>query len=90
MKKAVALKYEKSKSNAPKVVAKGQGIKAQKIIELAKEYGVEVYEDPALVEILSKVELQEEIPETLYVAVAKILAFVYRKKRSVNDDFDSR
>ena len=42
---------------------------------------MEVYEDPDLVEILSKVELQEEIPQTLYVAVAKILAFVYRKKK---------
>lgn len=81
MKKAVALKYEKDKANAPTVVAKGKGIKAQKIIELAKEHGVEIYEDPDLVEVLSKVELQEEIPESLYIAVAKILAFVYRKKK---------
>ncbi|WP_041354044.1 EscU/YscU/HrcU family type III secretion system export apparatus switch protein [Nitratiruptor sp. SB155-2] len=80
-KKAVALRYEKKSSNAPKVIAKGEGYRAQKIIELAHEYGIELYEDPDLVEVLSKVELHEEIPQKLYVAVAKLLAYIYRKKK---------
>ena len=83
MKKAVALRYEKGSANAPKVVAKGQGYKAQKIIELAKEHGVELYEDADLVEVLSQVEIDEEIPESLYLAVAKILAYIYRKKKEL-------
>ncbi|BCD60071.1 MULTISPECIES: EscU/YscU/HrcU family type III secretion system export apparatus switch protein [unclassified Nitratiruptor] len=80
-KKAVALQYDKKSSNAPKVIAKGEGYRAQKIIELAQEHGIELYEDPELIEVLSKVELDEEIPQKLYVAVAKILAYIYRKKK---------
>lgn len=82
MKKAVALRYDRTKEVAPKVVAKGEGYKAQKIIDLAKEHGVEIVEDPDLVQILSKVEVEEQIPESLYLAVAKILAFVYEKKKN--------
>ena len=81
LKKAVALKYEAKRSNAPKVVAKGKGDIAKKILEIAKENGIEIYEDPALVEALSSLEINQEIPPRLYEAVAKIIAFVYKKKK---------
>ncbi|MDD5452524.1 MAG: EscU/YscU/HrcU family type III secretion system export apparatus switch protein [Desulfovibrionales bacterium] len=78
IKKAVSLKYEPAKDSAPKVTAKGQGVVADKIIALAKENNIPIHEDPDLVEILSKLDLEEEIPPTVYVLVAEILAFVYR------------
>jgi len=78
--KAVALKYEADKDTAPKVVAKGRGFIAQKIIELARQHGVPLKEDEALVEVLSKLDLYEEIPVELYKAVAEILVFVYQIK----------
>jgi flagellar biosynthesis protein len=76
-KKAAALKYERGKG-APRVVAKGEGEIAEKIIEIAKENGITVLEDKNLVELLMEIELGEEIPEELYRAVAKILAYVYK------------
>ncbi len=78
IKKAIALKYEKEKDNAPKVVAKGKGVVAQKIIEIAEENGIYIKEDPELVEILSTLDIYEEIPEELYKAVAEILVFIYK------------
>lgn len=85
MKKAVALKYEPQKDKAPKVIAKGRGRVAEKIIELAKKYGIPIYEDKQLVSMLMKLDLEEIIPENLYPIVAKIIAFIYtldRKKFS--------
>jgi flagellar biosynthesis protein len=81
-KKAVAIKYELT-DNAPKVVAKGRGYIADKIIQLAKQHGVPLKEDEALVEILSKLDIYEEIPIELYKAVAEILVFVYKLKGKV-------
>ena len=75
-KKAVALKYEQSRDQAPRVVAKGAGELAEKIIEVAKKHGVPVVEDKGLVSALMKVEVYEEIPPELYRAVAKVLVFV--------------
>jgi len=80
IKKAVALKYEAKKNNAPKLVAKGQGKIAEKIIEIAKEYGITIKEDKELVEMLSKLDIGDEIPPHLYEVVAKIFAYVYRNK----------
>lgn len=77
-KKAVALRYEPNKDNAPKVVAKGRGYIADKIIQIARQHGVPLREDETLVEILSKLDLYEEIPVEIYKAVAEILAFIYR------------
>lgn len=82
-KKAVALKYEPAKDSAPKVVAKGRGYVAEKIIEVAKEHGVPLREDITLVEVLSKLDLYEEIPIELYKAVAEILVFVYKIRGKV-------
>jgi flagellar biosynthesis protein len=76
--KAAALKYERGVDAAPTVVAKGSGLVAEKIISLALENGVPVHEDQNLIEILSTIDLYEEIPTELYKAVAEILAFVYK------------
>lgn len=82
-KKAVALKYEAEKDKAPKVVAKGRGFIAQRIIELARQHSIPMKEDEALVEILSKLDIYEEIPVELYKAVAEILVFVYQVKGKI-------
>ena len=75
--KAVALKYEQTKDNAPKVTAKGEGKTAQKIIQIAKESGVTLKKDENLVELLSKVELDAEVPPQMYKAVAELFSFLY-------------
>lgn len=75
---AVALHYEGGKDHAPRVTAKGQGFVAERIVEIAKEHGVQIHEDPDLVTLLSKLDVAREIPENLYKAVAEVLAFVYR------------
>ncbi|ACO03293.1 MAG TPA: flagellar biosynthesis protein FlhB [Persephonella sp.] len=78
---AVALKYEKGKMAAPKVIAKGKNHIAQKIKEIAKKYDIPVVEDPPLARSLySSCEIGDMIPENLYVAIAKILAKIYRRK----------
>ncbi|HIJ60395.1 MAG TPA: flagellar biosynthesis protein FlhB [Nitrospirae bacterium] len=79
--KATALKYKPEQDQAPKIVAKGSGKMAEKIISIAKEYKVPLKEDPQLVEILSTLDLYQEIPPELYRAVAEILAFVYKMSK---------
>ena len=74
---AAALKYDTRKDAAPKVIAKGQGIIAEKIIELARKNNVPIKCDPNLVQILSRLDIDEQIPVELYKAVAEILAFIY-------------
>jgi flagellar biosynthesis protein len=80
-KKAVALKYQQKLDNAPKVIAKGKGIAAEKIIEIAREHDIYIQNDPDLIEVLSQLDLNEEIPPDLYVVVAELLAFVYSLNR---------
>ncbi len=75
--KAAALRYER-REGAPKVVAKGEGKVAERIVEVAKESGVPILEDKVLVSLLMEVELGEKIPPELYKAVAKVLAYVYK------------
>ncbi len=72
---AVALHYDEV--NAPRVVAKGNDDIAQKIMEIARRHNVPLQENTELVRLLSKVELGEQIPEVLYLAVAEIIAFAY-------------
>lgn len=79
--KAVALKYNPEVASAPVVVAKGQGYLADEIVRRAKENGVPMQEDASLVEVLSKLDLEQEIPPELYRLVAEILSFVYRADR---------
>ena len=73
---AVALTYDAP--NAPRVVASGRGLIGQRIIEAAEVHGVPIERNAVLAEALSTIELETEIPERLYVAVAEILAFVLR------------
>ncbi|MCD6430171.1 MAG: flagellar biosynthesis protein FlhB [Deltaproteobacteria bacterium] len=77
---AVALVYNQESSEAPLVVAKGAGLVAEKIKKTAREHGVPVVENKALARLLFKtVELNQMIPETLYQAVAEVLAYIYRR-----------
>lgn len=76
--KAAALQYDRKVSSAPRVTAKGKGKTAQKIIEIAKENNLPIRKDEDLVELLSKVELDKEVPENLYKAVAEVFTFVYK------------
>jgi flagellar biosynthesis protein len=76
--RAVALAYDPATGSAPKVVAKGKGRTAAQILELAAKNGVPVRRDPALVQVLSRLKLDQEIPPELYRAVAAILAFLNR------------
>ncbi|OGT03866.1 MAG: flagellar biosynthesis protein [Gallionellales bacterium RBG_16_57_15] len=74
---AVALAYGQNQG-APKVVAKGRGLIAEAIIERARQHGIFVHESEDLVSLLMKVELDQEIPAQLYLAVAELLAWLYR------------
>ena len=77
LKKAVALKYRPETDRAPKVIAKGKGQMAEKILEIAREHRIYIHNDPDLVGILSELDLNEEIPPDLYLVVAELLAFIY-------------
>ena len=91
---AVALAYREGQI-APKVVAKGRGVIAQEIIKRAKEAGIYVHESSELVALLIQVNLDDRIPPQLYVAVAELLAWLYRleqdkKNPPVIHDIDSK
>lgn len=75
---AVALDYEKGTHGAPRVVATGRGLVAEKIMEVARENGVVIEANPMLAEALSGVPLDETIPHELYQAVAEVIGFVLR------------
>ena len=81
--RAAALKYDGGKDAAPRVVGIGRGYLAKKMLETAKEHSVPVKEDEALAGSLIKLDIGREIPEELYVAVAEILAFLYRMDKGV-------
>jgi len=74
---AIALAYSQTDA-APRVVAKGKGLIAEAIIARAKEHGVFVHESPELVALLTQVDIDEHIPAQLYMAVAELLAWLYR------------
>lgn len=75
--RAAALRYEIGEDAAPKVLAKGENLVADKIVEIAKEAEIPIVEDAALVSALLMLEIGEEIPPELYHTVAKILSFLY-------------
>lgn len=85
---AVALAYGQT-TGAPRVVAKGRGLIAQAIIERAKQSGVFVHESEDLVGLLMQVELDQQIPPQLYLAVAELLAWLYRLEHEGRTDFPS-
>ena len=76
--KAVALRYDTKQENAPKVIAKGDGVSAKNIIKIAQENNIIVKKDEDLVELLSKIELDKEVPDVMYKAVAEVFSFIYK------------
>ncbi len=77
-KKAVALRYDPAREDAPRVVASGRGIVAENIIAAARACGVPLHADPGLADTLAALDLDRRIPPDLYRAVAEVLAFFYR------------
>lgn len=75
---AISIKYDESAMSAPKVTAKGTGYIAEEIIKLAKDHNIPLQSDSNLIELLSQVEINEEIPELLYEAIAQVLIFAYQ------------
>jgi flagellar biosynthesis protein len=73
--KAIALKYDGD--NAPVVTATGEGVIAEEIVRIAKEYDIPLREDAGLAELLAELELGEEIPPLLYRVVAEVIAYAY-------------
>jgi|SRR5665213_1006641 len=83
--RAVALQYDAEKNAAPRVLAKGQGDIALKILEVARQKGIALYRDPELVEILGQLDVGKQIEPDLYKAVAEVMIFIYKmnqKKRA--------
>ena len=78
MKKAAALRYDTTKERAPRVVAKGEGNIAENIIKIAELHKLPIKKDADLIELLSKVELNKEVPDALYRAVAEVFSFIYK------------
>ena len=78
---AVALQYDEV--NAPRVTAKGSGDIAQQILEVARRHQIPLQENSELVKVLSKIELGDQIPHALYLAVAEVIAFAYLLKGKV-------
>ena len=83
---AVALRYDGE--NTPTVTAKGRGDLAQEIIDLALANEIPLENNPELVKLLSTIPLGNEIPETLYIAVAEVIAFAYLLSDKVPDGFN--
>jgi len=83
IRRAIALGYDPDKDRAPKILAKGIGPIADSILNIARKHGISIYEDAALARSLYVLELGKEIPEEFYVAVAEVLAFVYRLDKSI-------
>jgi flagellar biosynthesis protein len=74
---AIAIKYNKEGDKAPRVVAKGMHLKAERIKEIAKQAGVPIMRNVPLAHALNKIDVGDEIPEELYDAVAEVLNFVF-------------
>ena len=84
---AVALKYRTDSEDAPKVIAKGHGVIAEKIRELARQNNVPIQQDADLVELLAEVDLDREITAELYAAVAELLSWIYRANAQMRKDY---
>ncbi len=76
LKQAVSLQYDGS--NAPLVSAAGSGELAEQIIELARQHGIPLFENETLLKLLVDIGVGEEIPETLYLCIAQVIAFAYK------------
>jgi flagellar biosynthesis protein len=89
-KKAVALRYQPGHDLAPRVIAKGSGEIAEQIIAIAKSNGVPLQENPSLIQLLSKIEVDQQIPPELYRVVAEVLSLVYRIETRAREEYDLR
>lgn len=78
IKRAVALRYRSEEDDAPRVLAKGAGPIAERIIALGREHQVPLHEDQDLVRLLATLDLDMQVPPALYNALAEVLAVVYR------------
>ncbi len=76
--KAVALSYDKESNSAPKVTAKGEGLTAENIIKIAKLHDIPIKKDEDLVEMLSKLEVDREVPPEMYKAIAEVFSYIYK------------
>ena len=83
--KAIALKYDIEKDNAPKITAKGKSETASNIITIAKEHDIPIKEDADLIELLSQIDIDKEIPGSMYKAVAEIFSFIYDLSNNKKD-----
>ncbi|MFC5734971.1 EscU/YscU/HrcU family type III secretion system export apparatus switch protein [Cytobacillus gottheilii] len=81
-KTAVALSYDQNSESAPKITAKGSGYIAENILEKARENDIPIQQDASLVELLGNLNINENIPEDLYQAVAEVFAFIYRADKA--------
>ena len=79
--KAVSIKYDVDKDKAPKITGFGKGKIAEKILRVAEEHKIPFYEDPSLIDLLAKLNIQSEIPPRLYSVIAEVLSFVYKLDR---------
>lgn len=80
---AVALGYDQEKDNAPKVLAKGQGEIALKIIKIAQDNNIEIRQDADLLQILKAVDINQEIPVEVFAAVAEIISYIYQQNKKM-------
>ena len=79
---AIAIQYDKEKDVAPRVVAKGLRLKAEKIREIARQFNIPLMKNVTLANALYRVDVGQEVPEELYDAVAEILNFIYELQRA--------
>ncbi|WP_226034960.1 EscU/YscU/HrcU family type III secretion system export apparatus switch protein [Aquibacillus saliphilus] len=77
-KKAAALSYDMKTNMPPKLTASGKGYVAENILDKAKKHNIPIQEDQTLVELLSQMNINENIPEELYQAVAEVFAYIYQ------------
>ncbi len=77
-KRAVGLQYDPESAGAPRVVAKGRGELAERLLAIAEEHGVPIRRDPDLLQFLTATQVGDEVPEEVYGAVAALIAFLWR------------
>ena len=82
---AAALQYDQERHEAPVIVAKGSSAVAERIIALAKKHDIPLQRDPELLQILMKLEINQEIPENVFHVVAEILAMVYKANKNFGE-----
>jgi len=83
IRRSIALGYDPELDHAPRVIAKGLGPVAEAILAIARKHGVHIHQDPALSRSLYVLELGQEVPEEFYIAIAEVLAFIYRLDRKM-------